>query len=119
MVTAVMPTGLGAKSKRMWKGYIDEYALNPGEQRVLEDACREIDLIERMEVEIKKLGAKLTTKGSMGQVVEHPLVKEIRQHRATLSQLLARIKLPDEDEGAADGSGPARALANQRWRRGA
>lgn len=118
MTAVAMPTGLGAKSKRVWKGYIERYELNPGEQRILEDACRQVDLIERMERDVKGL-KKLTTTGSMGQLVEHPLVKELRQHRATLAALLSKIKLPEEEPETGERSSAARAVANARWKRGA
>ena len=112
------PQGLGPKARRIWREITVVYDLRPDELRVLEDACREIDLIERLEQGLD--GAKLLVKGSMGQPVANPLVQEIRQHRATLQRLLGSLKLPDDP--AADGdpraaSNAARDAAGARWRR--
>lgn len=110
------PTRLGAKAKRFWTDITGTYELRADELRVLEDSCREIDLIERMETEQRDL--PLVAKGSMGQDVAAPLVQELRQHRATLARLLLQLKLPDEDGDAAR-SHAGRELAMTRWTRGA
>lgn len=111
-----MPGGLGDKAKKVWKGIVDVYELRPDELRILEDACREIDLVERLEKEISRPGAKLMMPGSMGQMVANPLVQEIRQHRAVVERLLARLKLPDEPAAAPSSrSESARAAAQARW----
>lgn len=113
------PDGLGPKSKKLWRSITGEFELRADELRILEDACREVDLVERMEESIQ--AGSLVVAGSMGQDVAAPLVQEIRQHRATVQKLLAALKLPVEDEGAAAASrsSSARALANARWGRGA
>ena len=54
--------------------------------RVLEDAARVADLIERMQEELDA-DAPFVMKGSMGQPTASPLVSEIRQHRGTLTLL--------------------------------
>jgi len=113
------PQGLGRKARRLWRGITTVYELRPDEARVLEDACREIDLIERLEEELAKPETDLIVHGSMGQPVANPLVQEIRQHRATLRQLLASLKLPDDEGGQVDASTQAREAAARRWRRGA
>lgn len=106
------PTRLGTKARRMWNDITTAYELRADELRVLEDACREIDLIERMEAEQR--GLPLVVKGSQGQDVAAPLVQELRQHRATLARLLLQLKLPDEG-GEAARSSAARELAMARW----
>lgn len=111
------PAHLAAKGRELWGQVADCYQLRPDELRVLEDACREADLVERLEVELRD--APLMVKGSMGQMVASPLVSELRQHRATLNTLLKALKLPDEAPEATDGSGKARAAARARWARGA
>lgn len=119
------PAGLKAKSARLWKWATETYELRGDELRVLEDACREIDLVERMEAELR--GGDLVVRGSMGQPVASPLVQELRQHRATVARLLAQLKLPDEPATPATGAGApaadgerssaARQAAEARWRR--
>lgn len=119
------PSGLGAKSRRVWDDITGSFDLRADELRVLEDCCREIDLIERLEEALA--GSDLLVEGSMGQPVASPLVQEVRQHRGTLARLFASLKLP-EDVGAAgqaqqERSSAARKAAQARWgtgkRRGA
>lgn len=115
------PTGL-TKSK-LWSGITDKYDLRPDELRVLEEACREADLIDSMVVGMR--ARPLMVKGSMGQPTVNPLLSEIRLHRQTLAALMRQLDLPDDPagEGAGKGSGPgsrssaARNLANARWSR--
>ena len=112
------PAKLGAKARKVWTDITDTYTLRPDELRVLEDACREIDLIERLEKELNKPGVEMIVKGSMGQPVANPLMAEVRQHRQTVKALFAAIDLPDDDSRLAGArSSAARQAANARWRR--
>lgn len=112
------PARLGSKARTLWTSITGAYDLRPDELRVLEDACRQVDLVERLEKELA--GADLTVRGSQGQPVANPLVQEIRQHRLAVKSLLGTLKLPDEDGRAqAARSTSAREAANARWRRGA
>lgn len=121
-MTTKAPRGLGAGSRKVWRSITDQFDLNPAELRVLEDACHEVDLIDQMEAALAAAvdedgEASLVVAGSMGQEVAHPLLQEIRQHRAVLTRLFAALKLPAEDDGsgAAAASSSARELANRRW----
>jgi hypothetical protein len=116
------PSKLGKKARRIWDDITKAYSLRVDELRVLEDACREVDLVERLEAELDD--ADLVVKGSMGQPVASPLVQELRQHRAVLARLLGSLKLPDSEDGRSEAaagarSSKAREAANARWRRGA
>lgn len=118
MAKVPAPAKLGAKAERLWASTTEKWDLRPDELRVLEDACRQVDLVERIEKELAD--QDLIVRGSQGQPVANPLVQEIRQHRATLQRLLGALKLPDEDGRAAESrSSAARAAANARWRRSA
>lgn len=118
MSTHTTPTRLGPKSRKIWHSVVDDYDLSAAEARVLEDACREVDLIERMELEQRD--APLTARGSMGQPVPAPLIGELRQHRATLARLLAQLGLDSGGASAQDSaSQSARDLARKRWGSGA
>lgn len=122
------PANLGPKARHIWTKTLEVYELRIDELRILEDACREVDLVERLEKELRK--APLTVEGSMGQPVSNPLVQEIRQHRSVIQRLLVSLKLPEGDGGAAGDAGgtaptsmtrsaAARKAAEARWRRGA
>lgn len=118
MTKPAAPTNLGAKAKRLWSDISGAYELRADERRILEDACREIDIIERLEREFRD--ADTMVKGSMGQLVASPLLQELRQHRAVAARLLGMLKLPDEDGRAQESvSNAARKAANARWGRGA
>ena len=121
MATVKPPAHLGAKALAVWKSTTAEFELRADELRVLEDCCREVDLIERLEEALG--GSDLVVEGSMGQPVASPLVTEIRQHRATLARLFASLKLPADagsaESQAAERSSAARKAANARWGTGA
>lgn len=115
-----MPAKLAAPGRALWKSVIEHdppYDLRPDELRVLADACREADLIAKLEQ--AQLDEPLTTKGSMGQKVISPFISELRQHRTVLANLLKSLKLPDSDAGAQRKSDyvseQARAAVRQRW----
>ena len=112
-----IPTRLGTAGKGLWKQIGGVYELRPDELRILEDACREADIVDRLEAEL--VDAPLMVKGSMGQLVASPLVSEVRQHRTVLAGLLKALKLPDDAAGAAQKtqyvSDQARAAARARW----
>lgn len=117
--SAPMPSRLAPKGRRLWKEIVERYDLRPDEVRVLEDACREVDIIERLEAELRD--GPLMVRGSQGQLVSSPLVSELRQHRSVLAGLLRALKLPDEESTAAQReqreSEQARAAARARWDR--
>jgi hypothetical protein len=107
------PEGLEPSGERLWNEITSKYKLRTDEYRVLEDACREADLIDLMQRGLKD--APLFMKGSMGQQVANPLFSELRQHRATLASLLGKLQLPDLDSGAKPRSVGARKAAAARW----
>lgn len=115
------PAGL-KRSATLWQKVTSTYQLRPDEIRVLEDACRQADLVDRFQRIVDRLD-DLTTPGSMGQLVTHPAVTEVRQHRAALARLLAQLKLPDSIEGVfpqstkGSPSDRARVVAHARWTR--
>ncbi len=109
---ATAPKGLGVKARAFWRSVVGTYDLRVDELRILEDACREIDMIERLEAAQRE--SPLMMPGSMGQMVASPLVQELRQHRALFKGLVAALKLPDEN-GESSVSANARAAVNARW----
>lgn len=106
------PANLGERGSALWDSVTSTYALRADELAILADAAHEADIIELLKAEFE--ARELITTGSMGQDVAAPHVSEIRQHRATLSALLSKLRLPDES-GASDRSAAGRALVNQRW----
>lgn len=112
------PKDLDKAGAKLWREIITsgKYELRPDEVRILEDACRQADLIDDL-AEAAKDADKLVA-GSMGQLVINPLIAELRQHRNTLASLLGKLKLPDEaDESSGESprSTSARKAAQSRW----
>ena len=107
------PKDLAAAGRKLWKDVTGTYKLRADELLVLESACRESDLIARLDAQMPD--EKLIVHGSQGQPVINPLVPELRQHRSTLAGLLRQLKLPDASSTPEARSTAARAAANARW----
>ena len=108
--TLGVPDGLADAGVKLWTDVTGKYTLRADELMTLDAACRAADRIAAMESE--RAGA-VTSTGSMGQLIVHPLIPEIRAHEAQVASLLARLKLPDDGEGAVVSQ--QRAAAQSRW----
>jgi hypothetical protein len=109
--------GFDVAGGALWSLITDQYELRADELRMVEDACREADLIQALHAELR--GQSMLVTGSMGQSVVNPLVQEIRQHRSIMARLLSYLKLPDEGgDEAGERSAAARDAATSRWSRG-
>lgn len=108
------PSGLADGGTRLWKDITGVYELRPDELATLEDVCRLTDMIDALEVAWTEDGRPLTTRGSMGQLVTHPLISEIRTHRMARNALWRQLKLPDAGADAG-GANQHRAAAQSRW----
>lgn len=111
MATPIPPKELGAVGKKLWRDTLKDYDLRTDEREILKAACAEADLVGKLEAALE--GEALTTEGSMGQMVAHPLLSELRMHRTTMASLLRGLKLPDA-AGEAE-SNQQRDAANARW----
>ena len=111
------PADLEAAGRELWRSITATYELRADELRLLTEACRTVDELERLRAALAD--AEPVVAGSKGQVRPHPLIAEIRAHRLALRGLLASIGIEDADAEAGDGeaqrSAAGRALARQRW----
>ncbi|MBU8808071.1 hypothetical protein KL953_04125 [Mycolicibacterium goodii] len=92
------PRGLGYQGTKLWDAITAEYdlELEPDKIRILEDACRTADWIQKLDAEAKN--APLTVKGSMRQPVINPLLAQVQTERERLSRFLSRLNFaPMED----------------------
>ncbi|AOX04780.1 hypothetical protein BJP05_00210 [Corynebacterium sp. NML98-0116] len=116
------PEGLNTAGKHLWDSMHNEFdfAGEPGKLVILERACRTADQIAKLEEATSN--APMTATGSMGQLVIHPFIQEIRQQTSTLNTLIKSLGLPDSDEEAAvkakTRQQAATKAANARWNRG-
>lgn len=109
------PAGLGAAGRAFWREITGTYGLDPHERRLLHEAARTVDELDRVRKALEQ-APSLIAKGSMGQAVEHPLLGTLRQHRATLDKLIVRMSLPDgQGNVVTDGQRRSRAANDARW----
>lgn len=115
------PSATGRKDgagRRYWKAITADgkYILRADELCQLEEACELKDRAEELKLALD--GRGLTARGSTGQTVADPLRQEERMLRGQISQILSRIKLPEDAAGegaAAPRSVGARTAAKARW----
>ena len=109
------PQSLSAAGRRFWRAITTRYELSPGEVELLRQACRTVDLIERLDIEL--LDEPLMVRGSTGQPKSHPLLASVAAQRSTLGGLMRDLSLPMPDELVGRRRSPAAtAAAQQRWR---
>lgn len=109
------PESLSSAGRSLWDKHVAKYDLRPDELAILTGACRAADMIATLE---ETWDGEPYTKGSMGQLVEHPAPKAIRAWQAAHDTALARLKLPDDATPGAATTNPARAAAESRWKHG-
>ena len=114
-----IPAGLGRRGKALWNSVIVDFVLAEGECALLLEACRTLDDIEALQQAVA--GAPLSSTGSRGQDVVHPLRAELRSQRLLLAKLIGQLDVPMPREGGGskwDGlsaSSRARKAARVRW----
>ena len=104
--SARRPRNLASEGRALWRQIASQVAedgleLDQRELKLLESACREQDMLARIEAALAD--APLTVKGAQNQLVAHPLISEARRSRAQIAALLRAIGL--EDPTLARGSG--------------
>lgn len=110
----VAPDSLGEPGVALWDSIAGKYELRPDELAILEGASRAADMVAHLERAWSDEGCPMYTKGSMGQLVEHPAPKGIRSWQAAQDSALARLKLPDDPTAGAPAN-QQRSAAQTRW----
>lgn len=99
------PKGLGSRAKALWDGVLDEVELDSAGFIILEDACRTVDIIDRLSGALKsknqewvRLADDIIFAASEARALEvnlvvNPILGEIRQQRLALKQFFAQLKL--------------------------
>jgi hypothetical protein len=106
----------GNAGKQLFESVTAKFELDADEIKVLTMAARSSD--DLAELEAARVGVAVMVPGSMGQERVNPLFAEIRATRALVSQLLGRLKLPEDPaaKGESDfNSNRARKAAGARW----
>lgn len=86
------PRDLQAEGRRLWRKVLDDLELDPHEMALLRGACRTVDRLEAIAVELET--APLTTTNYKGDEVPHPLLVEQRQQLQSLGRTLANLRMP-------------------------
>lgn len=92
------PEGLGERGLRLWTDTLADLDMDPDELLLLEEACRLADELDEMGALLAN--SAMLSKGSRGQPVANPLIREIRGHRLALSRVLRQLGAtrPGEDD---------------------
>ena len=112
------PAGLHRRGRALYKSVTADFELSEGEGALLLEGCRCLDDIEALQHAVAD--APMTTIGSRGQDVVHPLRAELRSERLLLAKLLSQldVPMPSEGPGSWDGlsaSSRARKASRARW----
>jgi hypothetical protein len=86
----------------------------PEQAALLEQADQTLRELETMKKRVARDGVMV--KGSRGALTAHPLLKEIRAHRAAFAALV-KVLSPEDRPHAGAGTAAARSLAKERWSR--
>jgi len=92
------PKGVGPQGRKLWAELHAELELTQAELAILTACCRCIAVLERIADELESGG--LTCQNSRGDVVTSPLVVEQRQQAASLTRLLASLRIPETPDAA-------------------
>jgi hypothetical protein len=117
MSTIKPPATLSDAGKAVWEAITGKYELRPDELVTLEDVCVFSDEIADLTAEWVEDGRPRTTKGSMGQLVEHPHPKRLADLRMKRNALWRQLKLPDAESGEVPVN-QQRDAANSKWATG-
>lgn len=95
MSTPRTPPGLAPAGRRLWRDVTDRFDLAQHELRVLLEACRTADDLDKLHEITQHEG--LVVDGPQGKKA-HPAAVEARQMRLTLGRLLAILRVPDDPD---------------------
>ena len=111
------PAGLHRRGRALFKSVVADFRLSESEHALLLEGCRCLDDVEALQTAVAD--APMTSLGSSGQDVVHPLRAELRSERLLLAKLLSQLDVPLPDEGSEwDGlsaSARARKASRARW----
>lgn len=92
------PKELKDGGKRLWNRVLRDFELADHEESILQQACRTVDILDRLQVEIG--AGALMVMSSQGSRM-NPAVVEFRQQTLALAKLMASLRIPFGDDEAA------------------
>ena len=113
------PAHLLEDGRKLWRELTSVYTFRPDELLTVAAAAELADHAALLRAEWEREGRPMTSRGSTGQLVAHPLLSAAQESLVKRSRLLAGLKLPDENQAGdvvrATRSDAARAAAVGRW----
>lgn len=95
MSTPRAPKGLKTGGKLLWQRVLNDFDLGQHEEAVLLQACRIVDILDRLQAVIDAGDVIVTSpQGSKA----NPAVVEFRQQAVTLAKCMASLRIPFEDD---------------------
>jgi phage terminase small subunit len=85
------PAGLSKQAQRLWRDTLATYVVEADRLVTLELACRALTRLEAAEAVLDSDG--LTTTGSKGQVVPHPMLAAVDRERSAYVRLVRLLGL--------------------------
>ncbi len=117
-----MPAGLvkNGHGQQLWHELTERVEFTDIERRILANACFTLDRIQRMR---RAMGNDVLAEGSQGQLIAHPLLREIRMDEKHFCDLIDELDVPDQfaqetlNAGTESGarSSQMRAVVSSRW----
>jgi hypothetical protein len=105
------PAGLAVPGRRLWASVVDRYELDEHERALLVEAVRTVDLLDRLDREVRRDGPTIDTPQGLRA---HPAAVEARQQRITLARLISALRLPEDDAGHKPAAGRPQRRAGAR-----
>lgn len=85
------PQGLKSGGRRLWRRVLDDYELDEHEASVLLQACRIVDILDRLQAVIDSEPVVVV---SPQGTKTNPAVVEFRQQAVTLAKCMASLRIP-------------------------
>lgn len=116
------PDGLGPSGAAFWDAITHpdlNLVLRPDEHRMLDMACRTLDLIDTLQAKFAE-DPEYIVKGSTGQPTINPLINQVDRAQARFQSVCKQLQIPDLDEDRANQraesvAGDMRKLGNLSW----
>lgn len=95
MTKTKAPLGLKIGGRRLWNRVLGDFELAQHEEAVLLQACRIVDVLDRLQVVIDAGEVVVTSPQGMKT---NPAIVEFRQQAVTLAKCMASLRIPVDVE---------------------
>ena len=119
----IAPTGLQKRGRRLWREVIGQASLDPGQVVLLEEACRTVDRLDKLDriltgEDAEWIGFQQRYEGDDVTITLNAPIAEARQQALALQKLVAALSLNASLEAKPTGDGIDELLARRAARFG-